>query len=216
MGRCYSELFTHGLAPELLHDTLGADRLFARGFRNRLILHAFDKVTRAARKAALFEGALPARDGWRNNPRPPLLTPLAHVGNIQKRTVGYRLDPLPLAARPAVHGGGYLHIARAEMVLSIDHRPLIIGLQRAAGEPGLIPRQPQRGVHHMEIIIQQGKAQIVWPDTVGPMLVHPQRCRTGELRFKLPIERREAAVKADHQGEFLLCGEVNEPLGVAL
>ncbi len=107
-----------------------------------------------------------------------------------------------------------MHIARAEMVLSIDHRPLIVGLQRAAGKPGLIPRQPQRGVHHMEIIIQQGKAQIVWPDTVGPVLVHPQRCRTGELRFELPIEGREAAVKADHQGELLLCSEFNEPLSV--
>lgn len=53
--RCYSELFAHGIAPEPFHNALRQNGLLAGRFRNRLILHAGDKVTGASCETALLE-----------------------------------------------------------------------------------------------------------------------------------------------------------------
>ncbi len=50
----------------------------------------------------------------------------------------------------------------------------------------------------MQIVIKQRKAQIV-ADAIATMLIHPQRGRLAQPPLQLPIERREAAIKTDHQ-----------------
>ena len=42
----------------------------------------------------------------------------------------------------------------------------------------------------MQIIIQKGEAQIVWPNAVGAVLIHSQRGKRARLRLKLLVKRR--------------------------
>src|SRR5690606_38604349 len=98
IGRCYRILFAHRIAPQLLYDALGQDSLLACGFRNRLILHALDEVTRTSGKPTLFEGALPARHGTRQKSAAFFLTPFPHIRNVIQSAVGDRLHGFSLAA----------------------------------------------------------------------------------------------------------------------
>ncbi len=58
------------------------------------------------------------------------------------------------------------------MVLGKQHFAGLIGQQRTAFESCIAARQPQRGINHMQIIIQQCEIKIVWPDAIGTMFIH--------------------------------------------
>ncbi|MNR38280.1 hypothetical protein D3C85_1563680 [compost metagenome] len=58
--------------------------------------------------------------------------------------------------------------------------------------------QPQRGIHHVKIIVQQREAQIVWTNAVSAMFIHSQRRRRVKSSFEILIERSKAAIKPDH------------------
>ncbi len=58
------------------------------------------------------------------------------------------------------------------MVLGKQHFAGLIGQQRTAFESCIAARQPQRGIHHMQIIIQQREIKIVWPDAIATMFIH--------------------------------------------
>ncbi len=102
----------------------------------------------------------------------------------------------------------------AKVVLGVDHRPVVVSDQRAAVKLAFAPRQPQGGVHHVEIVIQQREAQIVRPNAVATVLIHAQRCPIGEPDFQIAIERREATVEANHQDQFFTRGQRHQPLGI--
>jgi hypothetical protein len=64
------------LRARVSYNALSQQRLLAGRFRNRLILHAFDKMPRAAGKSTLLKGGLPAGIGRWITPRPaPPATP---------------------------------------------------------------------------------------------------------------------------------------------
>ncbi len=113
-----------------------------------------------------------------------------------------------------MHAGGDVQSIVAKVVLGVDHLPLVIGEQRAAVELAFAARQPQGGIHHVKVVIQQRKAQILRPDAVAPVLVHAQRGPGSQPGFQIAVERREAAVKADHQDQILTCGQRHQPLGI--
>ena len=66
----------------------------------------------------------------------------------------------------------------------------------------------------MEIIIQQREAQIVRPDAVRAVLIHPQRGKRARLCLKLLVKGREAAVEADHQRQFFTRRQLNQAFRV--
>ena len=66
----------------------------------------------------------------------------------------------------------------------------------------------------MQIIIEKRKAQIVWPDAVGTVFIHPQRGQRARLCLQLLIKRSEAAVKAHHQRQVLACRQLYQSLGI--
>ena len=74
--------------------------------------------------------------------------------------------------------------------------------------------QPQRRIHNVQIIIQKGEAQIVWPNAVGAVLIHPQRGERVRLRLQLLVKRRKAAVETHHQRQFFARGQLNQPFGI--
>ncbi|MOA25973.1 hypothetical protein D3C78_1467340 [compost metagenome] len=74
-----------------------------------------------------------------------------------------------------MHTGRHLHMVNGKMVFGINHRTVPVGLQRTAVQLSITARQPQSGIDHMQIVVQQRKAHIVRADTVGAMLIHTQR-----------------------------------------
>ena len=112
-----------------------------------------------------------------------------------------------------MHAGGNLQPGRTELVFGIEHFTLRSDLQRAAAQARLTISQPQRSIHHVQIVIEKGKAQIV-AYAVATMLIHPQRGKRARLRLKLLIKRREAAVEAHHQRQLFARGKLNQPFGI--
>ena len=102
----------------------------------------------------------------------------------------------------------------AKVVLGVDHRPLVVGQQRAAVKLAFASRQPQGGVHYVQVVVQQRKAQIVRPDAVAPVLIHAQRGSAGEAGFQVTIQRCKATVEADHQDQLFTRGQRHQPLGI--
>jgi hypothetical protein len=86
------------------------DGLLAGRFRNRLILHAGDKVA----------GAKPRCSSVLCQPGAGVTTPLpfssrhSHVGNVIQRAVGDGLHAFSLAAGTTVHAGGDLQMVNAK------------------------------------------------------------------------------------------------------
>ena len=97
-----------------------------------------------------------------------------------------------------MHAGGNLQPGRTELVFGIEHFTLRSDLQRAAAQARLTISQPQRSIHHVQIVIEKGKAQIV-AYAVATMLIHPQRGRLAQPPLQFTIEWRKAAIETDHQ-----------------
>ncbi|MNS87557.1 hypothetical protein D3C72_1215040 [compost metagenome] len=113
-----------------------------------------------------------------------------------------------------MHAGGHLNGVHREMVFGIHHLPVIVGLQGAAFQLCITVGQPQGRIDHMQIIIQQRKAQIVRANAVGAMLIHTQRCRRAKPGFEILIQRREPAIEPDHQRQIFARRQLNQTLGV--
>ncbi len=168
----------------------------------------------ASCETALLEGALPARRRERHHAVPLLFPPLAHVGNVVQRAVGHRLHGFTLTPRATVHAGGNLKVLNGKVMFRIDHLPLVVRHQGTAFQQRFAVAQPQRRIHNVQIVIQQRKAQIVWPNAVGAVLIHPKRSERARLRLQLLIKRREAAVEAHHQRQFFARCQLNQPFRI--
>ena len=103
------------------------------------------------------------------------LAPFAHVRHIKQAAVRHRLHTFTLAPGATVHTGGDLQLIRRKIVLGIQHLAKIVGLQRAAVQLRLAVRQPQRGVHNVQIVVQQSETQIVRPNAIRTVLIHTYR-----------------------------------------
>ena len=101
-----------------------------------------------------------------------------------------------------------------KMVFRVHHLPSFVSDQGAAFQLCITVAQPQRGIHHVKIIIKKGKTQIVRPYAVGTMLIHTQRSHIAGLRFQLLVKRRKAAVKPHHQGQVFTRRQINQAFGV--
>lgn len=112
---CYRQmlqgLFAHCVAPDPVNNALRQHRLFSSSLRNCLILHTFDEVPCTTDKSPLLEGALPAWNRFMHHALPALLTPLAHIRNVDKRTVSHGQHGFALTSRTAMHTGGDLQRA---------------------------------------------------------------------------------------------------------
>lgn len=102
-----------------------------------------------------------------------------------------------------MHAGRDLQMVNREMVFGVDHFTLLVREQRATLQLRVAAGEPQRRIHNVEIIIQQREAQIVRPDAIRAVLIHPQRGKRARLCLELLVKGREAAVEADHQRQFL-------------
>lgn len=127
---CYRQmlqgLFTHRIAPDLVNDTLRQHCLFAGGLRNCLILHTFNEVPRTADKSTLLKRTLPTRNRFMHYALPALLTPFAHIRNVDERTVSHGLHGFTLASGTAMHTGGDLQRTGRKMVLGKQHFASVI------------------------------------------------------------------------------------------
>ncbi len=123
-------------------------------------------------EAALHQRALPARHRLFQHALRIFTQPVTHIGQLIQRAVGHRLHAFAQAAAAAMHAGRHLRAPAGEVVLGVQHFACGVGAQAAAQQLFASARQPQRSVHHVQVIIQQGKTQIVRADAVRPMFIH--------------------------------------------
>ena len=85
------------------------------------------------------------------------------------------------------------------MVFGINQLTDIVNAKATAKPLPSVATQPQGGVHHVQVIVQQGKARIVGSDAVGTIFIHTNRRRLVHILLQLTVQRCKATVKANHQ-----------------
>ncbi len=129
----------------------------------------------------------------------PLFLPVAHLTDVDTFTVARRTDPLTLTACAPVHAGGDRQALQGEVVLSVEHLSLFVGIDAPLNMLNRLAAQPECGVDDVQVVIEQGKAEILRPDAIAAVLFNPQGSDVSHLRPQLLIARGEAAIKGDHQ-----------------
>ncbi|MNC38543.1 hypothetical protein D3C75_871550 [compost metagenome] len=128
-------------------------------------------------KTALFQRGLPAWGWFFEHALRVFPQPLAHIVQLIDRAVGDCLHALPLAASTPVHAGRNDGVTTGKVVFRVKHLARVVCAQLATLQAGVPASQPQRGIHHVQIIIQQGKTQILGSYAIGAVFIHTDRSR---------------------------------------
>ena len=123
---------------------------------------ALRKCRTAPSKPRCTSVLLPARHRLFQHALRIFTQPVTHIGQLIQRAVGHRLHAFALAAAAAMHAGRHLRARRRSGARRTAFR-LRRWRNAAAQQLFASARQPQRSVHHVQVIIQQGKTQIVGP-----------------------------------------------------